>query len=171
MFSLLSPLQTVSKIYTCTNRNWLSCIKKFLNPLKLQKLNSSPWRGRFGSFYKLLSRHNTKNISLFWLQMRRYFLDCQNLNQKFKKKKSTLWLQSDPIPFIIKNFYGSSLRRGLIYLTCSRRPTSDPILASPPTATHPPFQPRSLNPGHNELLLFSKCLHSLWGHLTLVLSA
>ena len=91
--------------------------------MKLQKLNSGPWRGRFGSFYKLLSDITQKISPYAGYRWEDTSLDCQNLNQKFKKKKPALWLQSDPIPFLIKNFYGSSLREeGLAYLTCSRRP-------------------------------------------------
>lgn len=92
--------------------------------MKLQKLNSSPWRGRFGSFYKLLSRHNTKKYLLILATDEKILpLTARILTKNLKKKKSALWLQSDPIPFIIKNFYGSSLREeGLTYLTCSRRP-------------------------------------------------
>ena len=42
MFFLVSPSQRVSKIYTCTNRNWLSCIKKFLNPFEALEVELWP---------------------------------------------------------------------------------------------------------------------------------
>lgn len=57
-------------------------------------------------------------------------------------------------------------KEGLIYLNLFRRPLLIqswlhlPLLLIP----IPTKKPESR---HNELLLFSKCLHSLWGHLTL----
>ena len=78
-----------------------------------------------------------------------------------------MWLQSDPIPFIIKNFYGSSPREeGLTYLTCSRRPLLIqswlrlPLLLIPVPTRKPESwpqwaavvlqtSPRSLGPSHS----------------------